>query len=224
MAKTINSFLVQTLKISHKQASQIITDKKVTIDELTALHHQPITELNTIYYLQQCLQKGKELYYYAYYKPVGVESTLNQSVKNNLIEATGISHHFFPIGRLDKASEGLMILTNDGNLYQQVINHNSTIEKVYRVQTNKQINDNFLHQLSIGVVILGKKTKPCKVKHINLHTFEITLTEGKNRQIRRMCYKLGYEVTSLKRISIGKLLLNENAYTVPTLINKRDII
>ena len=138
-----------------------------------------------------------------------MESTLNLAISNNLVEATGIKEYFFPIGRLDKASEGLMILTNDGQLYKQIIATNSTIKKIYEVEVDQEISDDFLKKMSSGIMIMGSYTKPCEVIKINTNKFKITLIEGRNRQIRRMCYKLGVEVLVLKRISIGNLKLDE---------------
>ncbi len=205
----INSFLVRQLKLSHQQIKEDINLGHVLIDNKTALQKQEISALNTIKYKQEILQEGKQLFYYAYHKPVGVESTLNKAIANNLIEATGIQEYFFPIGRLDKASEGLMILTNDGNLYKQIVDVTSAIEKIYEVEVEKEIDKEFILKMAEGIVIMGSSTKPCKVSMLSNRTFSITLIEGKNRQIRRMCYKLGYEVLVLKRIVISKLSLDD---------------
>jgi 23S rRNA pseudouridine2604 synthase len=145
----------------------------------------------------------------AYNKPVGVESTLNLEITNNLVEATGILDYFFPIGRLDKASEGLMILTNDGALYKHITDFESAIEKKYEVEVDQEVDDDFILKLSEGIVIMGSSTMPCKVSRLSNHKFRITLIEGRNRQIRRMCYKLGSQVLRLKRISIGKFSLDD---------------
>jgi 23S rRNA pseudouridine2604 synthase len=173
------------------------------------MQKQEIRALNTIKYKQEILQVGKQLFYYAYHKPVGVESTLNKEIPDNLIEATGIQDYFFPIGRLDKASEGLMILTNDGILYKQIVDVGSDTEKIYEVEVDQEIDKEFISKMAEGIVIMGSSTKPCKVSMLSNHTFSITLVEGRNRQIRRMCYKLGYEVLVLKRIAISKLSLDD---------------
>ena len=101
-----------------------------------------------------------------------------------------------------------MILTNDGHLYKQIIAIESAIEKKYEVEVDRKIDDDFIVNMSEGIVIMGISTKPCKVRMLHNHTFSITLVEGRNRQIRRMCYKLGYEVLVLKRVAIGKLSLD----------------
>jgi 23S rRNA pseudouridine2604 synthase len=203
----INSFLVRQLKISHQQVKCDIALGYVLIDDKIAIQKQKINLINTITYKQELIQEGKQLFYYAYHKPVGVESTLNKEIADNLIEATGIQEYFFPIGRLDKASEGLMILTNDGNLYKKIVNIEYAIEKIYEVEVDREIDQEFILRMAEGIVIMGSSTKPCKVSMLSNRTFSITLIEGRNRQIRRMCYKLGYEVLSLKRIAIGKLSL-----------------
>ena len=204
----INAYLVKQLKLSHQQIKEDISLGYVLIDGEIAIQKQEISITNTINYKQDLVQKAKQLFYYAYHKPVGVESTLNKAIANNLIEATGIQDYFFPIGRLDKASEGLMILTNDGHLYKQIIAIESAIEKKYEVEVDRKIGDDFIISMSEGIVIMGISTKPCKVRMLHNHTFSITLVEGRNRQIRRMCYKLGYEVLVLKRVAIGKISLD----------------
>lgn len=205
----INSFLVKQLKLSHRLVMDEIDSGHVLIDEVIAIQKQEISTINTIKFQQKIIQLGKQLFYYAYHKPVGVESTLNTDIPNNLIEATGISDYFFPVGRLDKASEGLMILTNDGHLYKHIIDAENEIEKVYEVEVDQEIDKDFILKMAKGIVIMGSLTKPCKLKMIDNYKFHITLIEGKNRQIRRMCYKLGYDVLSLKRIAIGTLSLGD---------------
>lgn len=204
----INSFLVRQLKLSHQQIKSDIALGYVLIDNEIAVQKQVVSANHTIKYKEEVIQIGKPFFYYAYNKPVGVESTLNLDISNNLVAATGIKEYFFPIGRLDKASEGLMILTNDGQLYKQIIDVKSAIKKNYEVEVDKEINDDFIEKMSTGVMIMGSYTKPCEVVKIGSCKFSITLIEGRNRQIRRMCFKLGYDVLTLKRIAIGKLSLN----------------
>ena len=132
--------------------------------------------------------------------------------------------NFFPIGRLDKDSEGLMILTNDGQLYKQIAPSDEYKEKEYLVTVDKKLTDETLKELAEGVTIMGKKTRPSRVEIINEYNFRIVLTQGLNRQIRRMCYKLGYTVVSLKRIRIMSLSLGEMALGEYKLISKEEII
>jgi 23S rRNA pseudouridine2604 synthase len=205
----INAFLVKQLKLSNQQIKLDIASGNVLIDGKIASQKQAISAHHTIKYNEQLIQIGKPLFYLAYNKPVGVESTLNLEITNNLVEATGIVDYFFPIGRLDKASEGLMILTNDGALYKHITDFESAIEKKYEVEVDQEVDDDFILKLSEGIVIMGSSTMPCKVSRLSNHKFRITLIEGRNRQIRRMCYKLGYQVLRLKRISIGKFSLDD---------------
>lgn len=205
----INSFIVKKLSISHHEVQQHIEAGHVLIDGKKAVQKQSISSTQTITFKSEILQEGKQLFYYAYHKPVGVESTLNKAINNNLIDATRIESYFFPIGRLDKASEGLMVLTNDGELYQHITKHSTQVEKIYEVQINKSVSNEFIIKMETGVSIMGQNTRPCKVSKIGDDKFEITLIEGRNRQIRRMCYQLGVDVLVLKRIAIGKLRLGE---------------
>ncbi|MBC7389802.1 MAG: pseudouridine synthase [Opitutaceae bacterium] len=167
--------------------------------------------------------------YIAYYKPVGIESTLNKSIENNLADALPIAERLFPLGRLDKASEGLMILTNDGKIYNGVTNSKNQKEKEYEVKVDQAITEDFLLKMSTGIEIMGQITKACVAKKIDEFTFSIILTQGLNRQIRRMCYKLGYEVTYLRRIRImnltlGNLEKGEFRYLTETEIDELKIL
>lgn len=220
----INSFLVKKLHLSHQQIKKDIETGFVVIDQQPAFHKQKITEPNTIRYKEETVQQGKALFYYAYNKPAGVESTLNTGIENNLIVSAQIDAYFFPVGRLDKASEGLMILTNDGKLYKEITDEKNDIEKCYEVVVDKEFDEAFLRQMEKGIVIMGTKTKPCKVSQMDKNKFKIVLIEGRNRQIRRMCYKLGYEVLSLKRTAIGKLQLGALKTGLKILVERSSIL
>jgi 23S rRNA pseudouridine2604 synthase len=220
----INSFLVKQLHRSHQEVREMILQGLIKINDKTALQKQSVTITETIRFNDAILQEGNPYFYFAYHKPVGVESTMNLNIDNNLVSASGITSDFFPIGRLDKASEGLMILTNDGTLYKKIIDAKNKVEKVYEVKVDKNIDAFFLQEMSVGVEIMGKKTQPCFIKMINENTFKITLTEGRNQQIRRMCYKLGYQVLQLKRIAIANLLLHNIAVGAYIAVKREEII
>ena len=220
----INSFLVKKLQVSHQEIKAAIDMGQVCIDDVKATPKQMVNSTNTIMYKQKIIQEGKAFFYYAYNKPLGVESTLNVGIANNLVEASGIQDYFFPIGRLDKLSEGLMILTNDGNLYKEITDIKKAIAKIYRVEIDREITDEFIKNLAEGIVIMGTKTRPCRVDSIDRNHFQITLLEGRNRQIRRMCYKFNYEVLSLKRIAIGKLKLNDLSVGGIKQVSKNEIL
>ena len=150
-----------------------------------------------------------EFVYYAFYKPRGIECTLNRDIEHNLFSVLTIDEYVFPIGRLDKESEGLLILTNDGTLYKNIALADFYKEKEYVVEVDKVLLLEDLNHLSEGIMIKGQKTRPAKVKLITETSFNIVLTQGINRQIRRMCYKLGYGVKALKRIRIMNLTLGD---------------
>ncbi len=138
----------------------------------------------------------------AYHKPVGITCTTERKVKGNIIDAIRHKQRIFPIGRLDKPSEGLIFLTSDGDIVNKILRAENAHEKEYLVTVNKTLNKYFVEQMSKGVPILDTITKPCKVSIQNRLIFKIILTQGLNRQIRRMCEHLGYEVTKLKRTRI----------------------
>ena len=201
--------LVKRLQISNKNALFLITEGKITVNRVVVFENITITENDEIYYGTQLLNEGKPLLYIAFYKPKGIETTLNPNISSNLKKILPFDAELFPAGRLDKASEGLLFLTNDGRLFHKILRQEHHTEKEYLVSVDKPINDDFLQKMSNGIVIMGKKTLSCKVEKIDDFSFKITLIQGLNRQIRRMCYKLDYEVLLLKRIRIGNVLLGD---------------
>jgi 23S rRNA pseudouridine2604 synthase len=148
------------------------------------------------------LGKKKATIYMAFNKPMGVTSTTDTKDKNNIIDAIRHKERIFPIGRLDKESEGLIFLTNDGNIVNKILRAGNEHEKEYIVSVDKPINRDFIEAMAGGVRILDTVTKRCKVVQEGKSTFRITLTQGLNRQIRRMCTALGFEVKRLKRVRI----------------------
>jgi 23S rRNA pseudouridine2604 synthase len=147
--------------------------------------------------------------YVKFYKPGGIECTLNTAIENNLLTVFHFPKKLFPVGRLDKESEGLLLMTDDGSIFKDIAWTESHKEKEYIVTVNKSIDESFLQSMRNGVVIMGKKTREAKVFREGEKTFRIILTQGLNRQIRRMCYKLGYEVEELIRIRIANVELGE---------------
>ncbi|HLC82919.1 MAG TPA: RNA pseudouridine synthase [Bacteroidia bacterium] len=206
--------LVRLLVISNKEAMQLITEGSIRINESIVFENSKINETDEIFFKDRSIRKPKQMFYCAYHKPRGIETTLNTSIENNLKNALPFDFDFFPIGRLDKESEGLLLLTNDGYLYKKLMNKDNAIPKVYEVEVNKDITNNLLPFLENGVEILGKKTLSCNTKQLDHNTFEITLVEGMNRQIRRMCYKAGYLVKKLTRVSFAGIPLDiqQNQY------------
>jgi len=145
--------------------------------------------------------------YILFNKPVGVTCTTDTSYKGNIISYINYGERIFPVGRLDKDSQGLIILTSNGDIVNKILRAGNDHEKEYVVTVNKSINDSFVKAMSNGVPILGVNTKKCKVEAINANTFKITLVQGLNRQIRRMCEYFGYEVVRLERVRIMHLTL-----------------
>lgn len=201
--------LVKRLQISNKNALAMIAEGKITVNRVVVFENIIITENDEIYYGTQLLNQGKKLLYIAFYKPKGIETTLNTTISDNLKAILPFEEELFPAGRLDKASEGLLFLTNDGRLFHTILRQEHHTEKEYIVKVDKVIDDDFIQKMSNGIVIMGKKTLPCVVEKLEDFSFRIVLIQGLNRQIRRMCYKLHYEVISLKRVRIGNVLLGD---------------
>lgn len=167
--------------------------------------------------------KPKEKIYIALNKPVGVVCTAAEEVENNIIDYLGIDDYVFPIGRLDKDSQGLIILTNDGDLANQVLAAENNHEKEYIVTLDQPFYDDFIEKMEQGVEILGQVTRPCKVKRINENTYSIILTQGLNRQIRRMSKVFGFNVVKLERTRIVNINLEGIDYGKWRYISKEEI-
>jgi 23S rRNA pseudouridine2604 synthase len=204
--------LVVRLQISNKEALHLIISGKVLVNGIISKSNCELTQTDEIIFEGKVLQEAKKLIYIAFYKPRGIETTLNVAIEDNLKAILPFEADIFPVGRLDKESEGLLLLTNDGTVYDKILRNENKTEKDYVVQVDKPITFEFLETMSEGIVIMGNKTLPCKLIQIDDFTFKITLIQGLNRQIRRMCYKLDYEVLGLKRVRIGDVNLeNLNA-------------
>jgi 23S rRNA pseudouridine2604 synthase len=205
----IKNFLVQTLKISNKEAIALLAEKRVLINEKVPSMDQEVLLEDTIKLEGQLIKHSENYIYLLYYKPRGIETTLNKEVENNLADALNLSSRVFPVGRLDKESEGLLFLTNDGTIFNRISHGHQKQEKEYLVQVDKPLSEEAIQKMEEGIVILGKKTFPANVYRQSSDSFKIILTQGLNKQIRRMCYKLNYEVTFLKRIRIMNLELGD---------------
>ena len=207
--KRLQYFLVKRLNISNKSALALILEGKILVNDFLICENIEINIQDKIVFDNQILQEGKRLIYIAFYKPKGIETTLNTEIPDNLKDILPFEENLFPVGRLDKESEGLLLLTNDGRLFDKTLRSEHQIEKEYLVKVDKVIDDNFILKMSSGINILGKITLPCKIEKVDDFTFKIILIQGINRQIRRMCYKLGYKVLELKRIRIGDILMGD---------------
>lgn len=201
-------FLVKKLQISNREAQRLLFEGKVSVDGLVRAANVSIEPEQEIRFENTILQASKTFKYIAFNKPVGIETTLNKSIDRNISRILPFND-VFNVGRLDKASEGLLILTDDGRIYDKILRNENKIEKEYLVEVDKPITELFLEKMRTGVEIMGRMTLPCQISTLDNRTFRIVLIQGLNRQIRRMCYKLGYEVTSLCRIRIGDLHLGD---------------
>jgi len=199
--------LVIRLQISNKEALNLILSGKILVNRIAVKSNCELIQTDEVIYEGRLLKEAKKLIYIAFYKPRGIETTLNIGIEDNLKAILPFEVDVFPVGRLDKDSEGLLLLTNDGTVYDKILRKESKTEKEYIVQVDKLINSKFFETMSDGIVIMGKKTFPCQLAQIDDYTFKITLIQGLNRQIRRMCFKLDYKVLSLKRVRIGDVHL-----------------
>ena len=203
----INKYLGETGLCSRREADRLVADGKVLIDGHTAVMGEKVLPGQTIEVDSQVVALEDELVYLAYHKPSGVTCTTDRRVYRNIIDAVGHPMRVFPVGRLDKLSTGLIFLTNDGEIVNKILRAGNFHEKEYRVTVDKPIDEKFIRDMSDGIPILSTVTRKCLVKKESDKGFRITLTQGLNRQIRRMCEYLGYEVTSLERVRIMNVSL-----------------
>ncbi|PZX03658.1 pseudouridine synthase [Psychrobacillus insolitus] len=198
----INKFLSEAGIISRRGADKWIIEGKVTINGITAELGSKVEAGDDVRVDGKPIVVEQPLVYLVLNKPVGITSTTERHVKGNIVDFVNHPLRVFHIGRLDKDSDGLILLTNDGDIVNEILRVENKHEKEYVVTVNEKITDSFLEEMATGVEILGTTTLPCKIKKMGPKTFNITLTQGLNRQIRRMCSALGYSVKSLQRIRI----------------------
>ena len=201
----INKLLSNYGYCSRKEVSRLIEDKRIMVNGKLCEQGQWVEESDDILLDGEKVQK-KEKVYIALNKPKGIVCTSSREIKDNIIDFLNYKDYVFPVGRLDKDSEGLILMTNDGELANMILSSESYHEKEYIVTLDKDFDDEFLYKMSNGVSILGTVTRPCKLTRINNNTFNIILTQGLNRQIRRMCKTFGYNVIKLERIRIVNIL------------------
>lgn len=205
----INKYLADIGVATRRGADKLIESGGVLINQKRAKVGDIVTPEDVVELKNT--EDDKKLVYYAYNKPVGIVTVGAQKGEKEIKDVAGFSREVFPVGRLDKDSSGLIIVTNDGRITKKLLDSKYSHEKEYVVEVNKSVEHNFMARLRDGVTLIsgGKKdkTKKAKVRKIDDKTFEIIITEGKNRQIRRMCSAFGYEVRSLKRIRIMNITL-----------------
>ncbi|HLP64387.1 23S rRNA pseudouridine(2604) synthase RluF [Flavobacterium sp.] len=205
----INKYLSETGFCSRREADKLIDEGRVTVNGKVPEMGTKVTIDDEIRVDGKLVREKKEKrIYLAFHKPVGIECTTNLNVRNNIVDYINYPERIFPIGRLDKASEGLIFMTNDGDIVNKILRARNNHEKEYIVTVNKPITDRFIQRMGNGIPILDTITRKCHVEQVSKYIFKIILTQGLNRQIRRMCEYLGYEVTALKRIRIINISLD----------------
>lgn len=208
MNTRINKFLAERGVCSRRKADELIQAGEVRINGKIATMGEKVSEDDEIHINGELLKTRKpESIYIAFNKPVGLITSVDPRTRDNVIEHIGLDKRIFPIGRLDVASQGLLLLTNDGNLSERITHPKYYHEKEYLVKVDKKIKERDLDTMRQGMVILGEKTKKAGVIKVDDYRFKIILTEGKNRQIRRMCEQLGYEVKFLQRLRVMNIEL-----------------
>ncbi len=208
MERRLNKFISDSGYCSRREADRFIESGKVTIGKRVATLGDKVNNGDQVRVNGNLIESdGGEDIYIALNKPVGVTSTTDRSDRTNVVDFINYPTRIFHIGRLDKDSEGLLLLTNNGDIVNKILRAGNNHEKEYEVWVDKPLDNNFVERMSSGIKILGTTTKRCKVEQEGVKMFRITLTQGLNRQIRRMCEALGYEVTRLKRVRIMNIRL-----------------
>ncbi|MGO0063760.1 23S rRNA pseudouridine(2604) synthase RluF [Brevibacillus fluminis] len=203
----INKFISETGVCSRREADKWIESKRVTINGVIADLGSQAEPGDDVRVDGKPIGAKKAPVYIAVHKPVGITCTTEQHVQGNIVDFVNHRERIFPIGRLDKDSEGLILMTNDGDIVNKILRAENNHEKEYIVTVDKRITPEFLRGMASGVKILGTVTKRCKVQQVDEYVFQIILTQGLNRQIRRMCEAFGYQVKRLKRVRIMNIQL-----------------
>ena len=212
MEVRINKYLSSAGYCSRREADRLLEQGRVTIDGIPAQMGSKVIDGQTVFVDGKSIIEEDEKILLAFYKPTGIvcTTTANQG-DNNIVDYIGYPKRIYPVGRLDKDSEGLILMTNNGEMMDKILRSANGHEKEYIVTVNKEIDDSFIKAMSGGIYLaeLDRTTKPCKVTALGKKTFRIILTQGLNRQIRRMCSTQGREVVRLKRIRIMNILLED---------------
>lgn len=210
----LNKYISSTGICSRREAEKLIIEGRVTINGKATQLGNRVSDGDLVKVDGKPLKQRPKTLYIAFNKPIGIVCTTDTKERNNIIKYINHPKRLFPIGRLDKPSEGLIFLTNDGDIVNKILRAGNNHEKEYVVTVDKKITDSFIQKMRNGIPILGTVTKKCLVEKLNNYTFKITLTQGLNRQIRRMCEYLEYEVKKLKRtrimnVNLGKLKIGD---------------
>ena len=203
----LNKFLSDAGYCSRREADRLVEQGVVKVNGKTAVMGQKVTINDSIMVKGKNISREEEQILIALNKPVGIECTTDLNNPDNIVDFINFDKRIYPIGRLDKNSQRLILLTNDGSIVNNILKGSNYHEKEYVVTVDKPVTDDFIKKMSTGVRILDQVTRPCKVAKVKKHVFNIVLTQGLNRQIRRMCGELGYNVQKLKRIRIMNIEL-----------------
>jgi 23S rRNA pseudouridine2604 synthase len=204
----INQYISLNGHYSRKEIDRLIKMEKISINHQVCRHHDIVQPNDLVQIDLKTIEDTGHPIYLILNKPTGITCTSQKSVTSNIIHYVNHPHYIFPVGRLDKASDGLIIMTNDGDISNKILRSEMNHEKEYMVTVDRPITKKFIEGMSEGVEILATKTKPCHVTHISENVFRIILTQGLNRQIRRMCKVFGYRVERLQRVRIMNLKLD----------------
>ncbi|AOD15483.1 pseudouridine synthase [Xanthomonas fragariae] len=214
MTNRLNKYIADTGFCSRREADRLIGQRRVTVNGVPAGIGAVVGEEDTVLVDGQPLRRriaskpgGRRHVYIALNKPVGITCTTESSVKGNIVEFVGHQQRIFPIGRLDKESEGLILMTSNGNIVNEILRAENRHQKEYLVAVNKPVTDEFMRGMARGVRIHNETTLPCRTARIAKFGFRIVLEQGLNRQIRLMAAEFGYRVTQLRRVRIDNIKL-----------------
>jgi 23S rRNA pseudouridine2604 synthase len=205
----LNKYISETGVCSRREADKWIEAGRVTLNGLAAGLGTQVSDRDEVRVDGELIGTKKKPIYIALNKPVGIICTTEKHIADNIIDHVGYPERIFPVGRLDRESEGLILLTNDGDIVNEILRSENNHEKEYLVWVDRPITDLALRMMAAGVKIMGEVTKPAKVVRIDPQSFRIILTQGLNRQIRRMCSALGYKAQRLMRVRILNVRLGE---------------
>jgi 23S rRNA pseudouridine2604 synthase len=205
---SLNKYISSTGICSRREADAMIEDGAVTLNGEIAQKGNRVSEGDIVKVKGKALQDKPKTIYIALNKPQGIVCTTDLQERQNIVDFINHKERLFPIGRLDKGSEGLIFLTNDGDIVNKILRAGNNHEKEYIVTVNQRVTSEFTRKMSAGVPILDTVTKRCRIIQLDEHSFKMILTQGLNRQIRRMCEYFGYEVTKLRRTRIMNVKLD----------------
>jgi 23S rRNA pseudouridine2604 synthase len=204
----LNKFISETGACSRREADALIEAGRVTVNGAVAVLGTQVEASDAVCIDGKPIGAAKQHVYIALNKPPGITCTTERHVEGNIVDFVRHRERIFPIGRLDKDSEGLILLTNNGDIVNEILRQENEHEKEYLVTVDRPVTEIFLNGMASGVRILGTVTKPCKVRRVDRCSFRIILTQGLNRQIRRMCSFFGYKVVRLQRVRIINVTLD----------------